>query len=201
MTDPIKTAETCVPLHPLLAERWSPRGLDAGHELDQDAVLALLEAARWAPSANNSQPWRFLVGHRGDDVFAQLFTLLAPGNRSWAGAASALVLVTAQTVDDAGRARPWALFDAGQAVAALGVQAAADGLSTHQMGGFDADAARREFGLDPILTPVVVLAVGRHDPDAELPEPLAARERAPRNRQALEELLLTAPERPGRRAA
>ena len=60
-----KTAATSVPVHPLLARRWSPRGLDADHELDQRSVLALLEAARWAPSANNSQPWRFLVAHRG----------------------------------------------------------------------------------------------------------------------------------------
>jgi nitroreductase len=105
-------------------------------------VLALLEAARWAPSANNNQPWRFLVGHRGDDVFGSLLAVLAPGNRSWAHAASALILVAAQTVDGTGRPRPWALFDTGQAVAALSVQAEADGLSVHQMGGFDADAAR-----------------------------------------------------------
>ena len=196
-----KTATTSVPVHPLLAQRWSPRGLDAGHELDQRSVLALLEAARWAPSANNSQPWRFLVAHRGEESFARLLAVLAPGNRSWAHAATALVLVAAQTVDDTGRPRPWALFDTGQAVAALSVQAEADGLSVHQMGGFGADAVRSEFDLDPTLTPVVVLAVGRRDPDAELPEPLAARERAPRSREPLDALMLTAPEDPTRRAA
>jgi nitroreductase len=195
MNAPQKTADTAVPVHPLLAQRWSPRGLDATHELDERAVLALLEAARWAPSANNSQPWRFLVGHRGDEVFGSLLAVLAPGNRSWANSASMLVLVAAQTVDDAGRPRPWALYDAGQAVAALSVQAQADGLSVHQMGGFDADAARAVFDLDAGLTPAVVLAVGRHDPSAELPEPLAARERAPRTREPLQALLLTAPER------
>jgi nitroreductase len=192
---PQKTAETAVPVHPLLAQRWSPRGLDATHEVDQRTVLALLEAARWAPSANNSQPWRFLVGHRGDDVFGSLLAVLAPGNRSWARSASVLVLVAAQTVDDAGRHRPWALYDAGQAVAALSVQAQADGLSVHQMGGFDADAARAMFDLDPALTPAVVLAVGRHDPAVELPEPLATRERAPRSREPLQALLLTTPAR------
>ncbi|MGK5111684.1 nitroreductase family protein [Geodermatophilus sp. CPCC 205506] len=192
MTPP-KTAETSVPVHPLLAQRWSPRGLDATHALDERAVQALLEAARWAPSANNSQPWRFLVGRRGDDTFTRLLGVLAPGNRSWAHAASALVLVAAQTVDDAGRPRPWALFDAGQAVAVLSVQAEADGLSVHQMDGFDTDAARHEFGLDAELTPLVVLAVGRHDPHAKLPDPLAARERASRSREPLEALLLAAP--------
>jgi nitroreductase len=193
-----KTAATSVPVHPLLAQRWSPRGLDADHELDQRSVLALLEAARWAPSANNSQPWRFLVAHRAEEAFTRLLDILAPGNRSWTHAESALVLVAAQTVDDKGRSRPWALFDTGQAVAALSVQAEADGLSVHQMGGFDADAARNEFDLEEALTPLVVLAVGRRDPDAELPEPLAARERAPRSREPLQALMLTAPEDPTR---
>jgi hypothetical protein len=107
-----------------------------------------------------------------------------------------LVLVAAKTVDDAGRPRPWALYDAGQAVAALSVQAQADGLNVHQMGGFDADAdaAGAGFSLDAALTPAVVLAVGRHDP-ARAPEPLAARERARRSREHLKALLLTAPER------
>src|SRR4051794_41658693 len=196
-----KAAATSVPVHPLLAQRWSPRGLDADHELDQRSVLALLEAARWAPSANNSQPWRFLVAHRAEEAFTRLLGILAPGTRSWAHAASALVLVAAQTVDDVGRPRPWALFDAGQAVAALSVQAEADGLSVHQMGGFDADAARHQFGLDAGLTPLVVLAVGRHDPNAELPEVLAARERAPRSRESLQRLMLVAPGDPADRAA
>jgi nitroreductase len=196
-----KVAETSVPVHPLLAQRWSPRGLDASHELDQRAMGALLEAARWAPSANNSQPWRFLVTHRGEQSFARLLDILAPGNRSWAHAASALVLVAAETVDDTGRPRPWALFDTGQAVAALSVQAQADGLSVHQMGGFDVDAAHREFDREATLAPLVVLAVGRRDPDAELPEPLAARERAPRSREPLSALMLAVPESLARRAA
>jgi hypothetical protein len=89
-----------------------------------------------------------------------------------------------------GRPRHWALYDAGQAVAALSVQATAEGLHVHQMGGFDADAARHAFDLDPDLTPLVVAAVGRLDPSAELPEPLAARERAPRSRLPLASLLL-----------
>jgi nitroreductase len=185
-----KTAVTAVPLHPLLAHRWSPRGLDAGHVLDDDAVTALLEAGRWAPSANNTQPWRFLVARRSEHAFEQLLAVLAPGNRSWAHAASALILVAAQTGDDTGLPRPFALYDTGQAVAALSVQAQADGLHVHQMGGFDADGARQAFDLDAGLTPVVVVAVGRLDPNAELPEPLAARERAPRTREPLPALLL-----------
>ena len=168
---------------------------------DDSPANGLLEAARWAPSANNSQPWRFLVTHHGEQSFARLLGTLAPGNRSWADAASALVLVATQTVDDTGRPRPRALFDTGQAVAALSVQAEADGLSVHQMGGIDAESTRYEFELDAAMTPLVVIAVSRRDPDAELPEPFAARERAPRIRLPLDSILLTAPEEPASRVA
>ncbi len=189
---PGKTASTTVPVHPLLAERWSPRGFDQAHELGGDSLTALLEAARWAPSAQNSQPWRFLVTRRGDEAHGRLFTALSPGNQAWAGAASALVLVAACTVGDEGKPQPWALYDTGQAVAALVTQAQADGLAVHQMGGFDAAAVRAEFGLGDTLPPVVVIAIGRRDGDAGLPGPLAVRESAPRARRPVSDLLLPA---------
>jgi nitroreductase len=187
-----KTASTAVPVHPLLAERWSPRGFDLAHEIGDEALAALLEAARWAPSAQNSQPWRFLVTRRGEPAHDRLYAALASGNQAWAGAASALILVAARTAGDDGRPQPWALYDTGQAVAALVTQAQADGLSVHQMGGFDTGAVRTGFGLGEDLTPVVVLAIGRHDSEAGLPEPLAAREAAPRTRRPLGDLLLPA---------
>ena len=185
-----KAASTAVPVHPLLAERWSPRGFDRSHELGDVALSALLEAARWAPSERNSQPWRFLVTRRGEESHSRLFAALTPGNRAWAGTASALVLVAARTAGDDGSPQPWALYDTGQAVAALVTQAQADGLAVHQMGGFDSDAVRAEFGLGNTLTPVVVLAIGRRDGTAELPEPFAARETAPRTRRPVSDLLL-----------
>jgi nitroreductase len=80
-----KTASTTVSVHPLLAERWSPRGFDRAHEIGGEALAALLEAARWAPSAGNSQPWRFLVTRRGEPAHDRLFAALAPGNQAWAG--------------------------------------------------------------------------------------------------------------------
>ena len=189
-----KTASTTVPVHPLLAERWSPRGFDQAHEIGDEALAALLEAARWAPSAGNSQPWRFLVTRRGEPAHDRLFAALAPGNQAWAGAASALILVAARTAGDDGRPQRWALYDTGQAVAALVTQAQADGLSVHQMGGFDTGAVRAELGLGQDLTPVVVLAVGHHDTEAGLPGPLAAREAAPRTRHPLSDLLLPVPD-------
>ena len=187
-----KTASTSVAVHPLLAERWSPRGFDRAHEIGDEDLAALLEAARWAPSAQNSQPWRFLVTRRGEPAHDRLFAALAPGNRAWAGAASALILVAARTAGDDGRPQPWALYDTGQAVAALVTQAQADGLAVHQMGGFDTDAVRAGFGLADTLTPVVVLAVGCQDGAVGLPAPLAAREAAPRTRHPVSDLLLAA---------
>jgi nitroreductase len=177
-------------LHPLLAERRSPRALDAARRVDAAALRRILEAARWAPSANNSQPWRFGLARRGDAAFDALFAALMPGNQAWAGRASALVLVAAADADREGRALRWAPYDAGQAVAHLTVQAQAEGLVVHQMGGFDPDAAARAFHLPERTTPLVVLAVGYHDPAADLPAPLAERERAPRVRAAVDELLL-----------
>jgi nitroreductase len=188
-----KLATTQVPLHPLLAGRWSPRGFDAGHALAPEQLNALLEAARWAPSANNSQPWRFVVAGRGEAAFDQLYALLLPGNQQWAGAASALILVVAETADAEGNPRPYALYDTGQAVAHLVAQAGHEGLAVHQMGGFDAAAAARAFALPERLRPVVVVAVGRHDPAAPLAEPFAARERAPRSRRPVDDLLLRQP--------
>jgi nitroreductase len=185
-----RTAATSTPLHPLLAERWSPRAFDPVARLTAAQVTALLEAARWAPSAANSQPWRFLLARRGSADFARIFATLAPGNQAWAGAASALVMVAAATVDDTGNPAPWALYDTGQAVAHLSTQASHEGLSVHQLGGFDAAAAAEAFDLDATLTPIVVLAVGVRSDVASLPEPFAARETAPRTRLPLEHLML-----------
>jgi nitroreductase len=188
---PAKVASTTVPVHPLVAERWSPRGFDRAYELGDQALTSLLEAARWAPSSRNSQPWRFLVTRRGEDAHGRLFATLAPGNQAWAGMASALVLVAARTATDDGRPQRFALYDTGQAVATLVTQAQADGLSVCQIGGFNTAAVRAEFGLDDTLTPVVVLAIGRQDSAADLPERFAAHDAAPRTRRPVSDLLLS----------
>jgi nitroreductase len=187
---PSKTARTDAPLHPLLAARWSPRALDPAHELSPEQLTCLLEAARWAPSASNTQPWRFAVALRGSAEHAALLDALAPGNRIWAHAASALVVAAAETVAPDGAPRPWALYDTGQAVAHLSVQAEHEGLAVHQMGGFDRDRVRSVLAASDALEPLVVLAVGRRDETVELPEPLAGREAAPRTRLPLDELLV-----------
>jgi nitroreductase len=181
-----KAAVTAAPLHPLLAERWSPRAFDPQYELTDVQLTALLEAARWAPSASNSQPWRFAVARRGTVAHAAVFDALAPGNQAWAHAASALIVAAAATVGPDGGERPWAVYDTGQAVAHLSVQAQQEGLAVHQMGGFDRD--RLAAALPPGVTPVAVLAVGRRDDPARLAEPFAGREVATRDRLPLQAL-------------
>ncbi|MFY1694718.1 MULTISPECIES: nitroreductase family protein [unclassified Solwaraspora] len=194
MSDLRKTATTAEPLHPLLAQRWSPRAFDPDHQLTDQQVTALLEAARWAPSAGNSQPWRFAVARRGSAAHTRVLDTLDPGNQLWAPAAAALIVVAAQTVTADGTSRPWAAYDTGQAVAHLSVQAQHEGLAVHQMGGFDRDRLAALLDHDPTVTPLAVVAVGRRAPadglDA-LDATLGERERAPRQRLSVTELTLT----------
>jgi nitroreductase len=194
-----KTAATAVPLHPLLAERWSPRALDPRHQLPEEQLTALLEAARWAPSASNTQPWRFAVTLRGTAGHAAVLDALAAGNRAWAHAASSLIVAAAETHGPDGGERPWAVYDTGQAVAHLSVQAQAEGLAVHQLGGFDPD--RVAALLPDGVTPLVVLAVGRRDDTVELAEPFAGREAAVRDRLPLAALQLPVDPRPAVPAA
>jgi nitroreductase len=188
-------------LHPLLAERWSPRGFDRTHTIDDGALTRLLEAARWAPSAANTQPWRFAVGRRGTASFTAIHDALLPGNKPWADAASVLLVAAARTVTDDGAALPWAEYDTGQAIAHLTVQAQAEGLAVHQMGGFDRDRLTAALHLPADVRPVVVVALGRHDSAAALPEPYAARERATRERLPIDQLVLAGDDRADRAAA
>jgi nitroreductase len=120
-------------LHPLIADRHSPRSFDPVHELDDASLAALLEAARWAPSAMNHQPWRLVVARRGTDAHAEVFHTLMPGNQRWAGDAAALVVAIAEHSRD-GYPIETAQYDLGLAVAQMTTQAQAMGLHVHQMG-------------------------------------------------------------------
>ena len=158
-------------LHPLLADRWSPRDFDRSHDLTDAEVDALLEAARWAPSVGNSQPWRFGVARRGTAEHDAVVDTLVPRNRTWADGASALVVVAAQTVGADGRDQPWAEYDTGQAVAHLTIQAEHQGLAVRQMGGFDRHRLARLLDDAGSVTPLVVLAVGRRSEDGPAAQP------------------------------
>ncbi|MEU4801248.1 nitroreductase family protein [Actinosynnema sp. NPDC023587] len=177
-------------LNPIIADRWSPRAFDADATVDQADLTLLLEAARWAPSHGNTQPARFLVGQRGDDTFRRIFDVLRPGNQTWAGRASALLLGARATTDERGPV-PNTEFGLGLAVQNLALQAVDLGLVTHQMGGFDHEAAAREFALPEDVVPVVVVAVGKLGDADLLPEELRARELRERERKPLSEIVFT----------
>ena len=185
-------ADTDAPLITPLVERWSPRAYDPAAELSDDTLRTLLEAARWAPSANNVQPWRFIVARRGTAAFTTIHDALMGFNQAWADSAAALVVNIAEVADEAGAPRPWAKYDLGQAVAHMSVQAQHDGLHTHQMGGFDAARLASEFGLRDGLEVVSITAVGKVGDASALPEPLREREVAPRSRKPLDELVIAA---------
>ena len=189
-----RTATTAVELHPLLADRWSPRAFDRTPLADDD-VTALLEAARWAPSANNYQPWRFLVGRVSTDgvdaTYAGLLDSLAEFNQLWASAAPVLIAAAVEVEHEDGSAREIAPYELGLAVSQLTVEAAARGLHVHQMGGFDAERLAETFAVPPQYRAVVVLAVGRLGDPESLPGWAAERETAPRDRKPLAEIAFT----------
>ena len=183
-------AQTDAPLIGALVERWSPRAYDRDAVVSPEVVDILLEAARWAPSANNSQPWRFVVAHRGTPEFTAIHDALMGFNQAWADSAAVLVVNIAETTDAEGRTRPWASYDLGQAVAHLSVQAQHEGLHTHQMGGFDGEALKAAFGLGDTLQVVSIVAIGVPGDVDVLPDALRERELAPRQRLSLDELVL-----------
>lgn len=183
MTD--RSATTSVAIHPLLRDRWSPRAFDLS-PLPRAEVLALLEAARWAPSSGNGQPWRFVMIPRADAaLFARALSCLNEGNSVWAQHAPLLLLAVAKLTRDNGAPNRTALYDLGQAVAHLTVQAAALDLWVHQMAGFREDEARATFAIPAAHAPVTFIAVGHLGDDTALSEELRTRERTPRTRNAL----------------
>lgn len=182
-------AVTAQPLHPLLATRHSTRAFDPDASLSEAQLTSLLEAARWAPSAGNTQPSRFIVARKGTDTFERVLATLKPGNRGWARHA-ALLIVAVRVTANAKGPLPHAAYDLGQAMAHLVVQAQAEGLTVRQMGGFSADAVSREFNLPDELAPTAVAAIGLPGDPAALPEDLRAPDDNPRRRLPLAELIL-----------
>lgn len=185
-------AATDAPLIAPLVERWSPRAFDPDAEVSDETLRTVLEAARWAPSANNMQPWRFLVARRGTEAFRTVHDALTGFNQLWVDAASVLIVNLAEIVDEEGRTRRWAVYDLGQAVAHLTVQAQHEGLHTHQLGGFDAARLHEAFGLPASLEVVSITTIGRLGDASRLPEPLREREQQPRRRKPLDEIVIAA---------
>jgi nitroreductase len=169
----------------LILRRWSPRAF-ADKDIPAKELKALFEAARWAASSSNEQPWRFLVGRRGDETYQKIFNTLAAGNQSWAKSAPVLILSAAKnTLTGKGTPLRHNLYDTGAATANLSLQATAAGMHTHSMAGFDAEQARASFAIPSDYDIGAVTAVGYLGDPATLPEHLQKIELSARHRKPL----------------
>jgi nitroreductase len=167
-------------LHPLLAGRWSPTVFDAAHEVSPSEVELLVEAARWAPSAGNSQPWAFVIGRRGEETHRRLVRHLAPSSARWAPTASLLMAnLCHRFVEDTDwDYSEFALYDLGQAVAHLTLQARGLDLFVRQFRAFDRAGVAAEFEVPRHWEVTTMAAVGRV-PDSLTPGPVSERPRRP----------------------
>ncbi|MCP5126531.1 MAG: nitroreductase family protein [Gammaproteobacteria bacterium] len=186
-----KLALTSTPIADLIARRWSPRAIDPNQPVSREQVLALLEAARWAPSCFGDQPWRYLVWDRFRDAAAwqQAFECLAEGNQIWVRNAPVLLLsVAAPHFGHNNKPNRWAQYDTGAASENLCLQATALGLAAHQMGGFDPDKVKVTFNIPADHICMAMIAVGHPGPVEVLTDALREKEQAPRERKPLAQI-------------
>ncbi|MCY1668053.1 nitroreductase family protein [Rhizobium sp. SL86] len=168
------------PIADFFKDRWSPRAFGT-ETMSGDDLLGLLEAARWAPSGLNAQPWRFVYSFRGEPQFDALIAALWEGNRGWAQHAAALIAITTKTTlvlpgSETEVPNPGHAFDAGAAWSHFALQAHLNGWSTHAMGGFDPAKAAAALKMPEGYAMQVVIAVGRRADADQLPEALRGRE-------------------------
>ncbi len=186
-----KKAVTQVPINDLLARRWSGRAFDPERLLDRDQILALLEAARWAPSCYGEQPWRYVVCDRGANrpAWERALGCLSEGNRGWAQNVPLLLLAVAHEhfVSRDGNNR-WSQYDTGAASENLCLQATSMGLMAHQMGGFDSELALQVFAIPAGHVAMAMIAVGYPLPLAAMTDEQRQRAQAERARWPLGEL-------------
>ena len=166
---------TEISVEPLFLHRWSPRSFSA-EAVDPEALASMFEAARWSPSCFNAQPWLFVHASRGPG-HERVLELLGEANQGWAGQAPVLGVVFARRrFEHNDQPNPWAAFDAGAAALAMSLQGQSRGLSTHLMGGFDAERAPAALGLDPAdYQAVAAYAIGKRGPREALPAEPAER--------------------------
>ena len=187
-----KPAPTDHPVHELLRRRWSPRAF-APRPVEAEKLASLFEAARWAPSSFNGQPWHYIVATRDDQAaFERLLNCLRPQNIQWAQHAPVLIIAVAQLSlgEDRGPNRH-AFHDVGLANENLVLQAVALGLVSHQMAGFFPDKARETFDIPEGYEAVTAIAVGYPGNPEDLPPETRARELQPRERRPLREFVFT----------
>ncbi len=184
----VKVARPDHPIHDLIARRWSPRAFSV-QPVPDDLLCSLLEAARWAASARNTQPWFFILAT--DETRAGLISCLADFNRPWAQRAPVLGLVVANLSYADGTSNRWAIHDCGAALANFAIQAAAHNLYMRQMGSFDVDQARALFAIPPGHDPVVAFALGYLGDPTTLPADQAFADQTARTRRPLSEFVFS----------
>src|SRR5580700_7946985 len=187
-----KPAPTDYPTNDLITHRWSPRAF-ATKPVPADVLRSLFEAARWAPSSNNEQPWAYLVATRDDaEAYAKTLSVLVEFNASWAKDAPVLILAVAGLKFDAsGTPNRNAFYDTGAATALFTVEATHRGLGVHQMAGFDPAKAKQVFEIPEDWEPIAAIALGYPGEPHSLPQKLHDREVAPRTRKPLTEFVMS----------
>jgi nitroreductase len=179
------------PIDPLFLDRWSPRAM-TGEPIAQDELETLFEAARWAPSAGNQQPWRMLYAHRETPSWALFYDVLNPGNKTWCANAAVLVLFISRTVNAEGRPIKTHSYDTGAAWENFALQGTRSGLVVHGMQGFNYEQAREVLQIPPEYALEAMAAVGRPGRKEDLSESLQARE-FPSARRPLAETIIEGP--------
>jgi nitroreductase len=190
----VKGSEKRHPDHPvdrIFVDRWSPRAM-SGEEIPREELLKLFEAARWAPSSMNNQPWRMLYASRNSCHWPLFFDLLADSNKIWCDRAAALLVVISKTTFDNGKPCRTHSYDSGAAWVGLALQGSLMGLVVHGMQGFDYERARIALAIPDEFQVEAMAAIGRPGKVAELPELLQARE-TPNDRRPLSQSICEGP--------
>jgi len=189
-SESIKQPATDYPVHPVIASRWSPRAYDS-KPIEKEKLQRIFEAARWTASSNNLQPWYFLVGLKGDEVYQKITATLVEFNQMWAINAPMLVLAIAKTTNSGGDQNRSFSYDLGQAVTTLSLQAISEGIYTHQMGGFDATSAELAFEIPGEYKVLVAFTLGYLGDAGMLHPNLQKLELSPRSRRPVAETVFT----------
>lgn len=185
----LKLADTDYEVLPLIENRWSPR-VFFDQKVEKEDLRKLFEAARWAPSSNNAQPWHFLYAYKGEVGYPDMFSCLTEFNQSWVGNASVLVFTVIKEKFDDGKANYHALHDLGLAVGIMCMQAESMGIAIHQMAGVKWEEAQKVFEIPEGYHVATAIAIGYYGGDVDkLPDDLKKKEQAKRNRKPQSEFV------------
>ncbi len=184
-----KEAQNIFPISEDIKSRWSPRSFQE-KTVEWSKIQSLFEATRWAASAFNEQPWRFIIGTKGDKTYDDIFSCLADGNKTWAGNAPILLLTVAKEFfTQNNKPNKHAFHDLGLAMGNMTSQASALDLYLHHMAGFSSEEAKRKFQIPDNFTPVTVVAIGYLGSPHKLPDNLQESELKKRERKHFSEFL------------